>query len=153
MRKILIKGRKRLEGEVSISGSKNAALAVLASTILLPGKSVIRNVPNLLDVKTIIRVLRALGMRAEYSGSQPNMVEVWNQDVRHVAPYELVTKLAHYLTLWLSGSIPSNQQNFMPLAVCQFKQCIGRIPTFPLADRLQSGLVHAGGYQSISRFF
>ncbi|KPJ66420.1 UDP-N-acetylglucosamine 1-carboxyvinyltransferase [candidate division WOR-1 bacterium DG_54_3] len=93
MRKILIKGRKRLEGEVSISGSKNAALAILASTILLPGKSVVRNVPNLLDVKTIIRVLRALGMRAEYSGSQPNMVEVWNQDVRHVAPYELVTKM------------------------------------------------------------
>lgn len=93
MRKILIKGRKRLEGEVRISGSKNAALAILAATILLPGKTTIRNVPNLLDVKTIIRVLRALGMRAEYSGSQPNTVEVWNNNVRHVAPYELVTKM------------------------------------------------------------
>jgi len=93
MRKISIKGRKRLEGEVRISGSKNAALAVLAATILLPGKTVIRNVPNLLDVKTIIRVLRALGMRAEYSGSQSNTVEVWNHSVRHVAPYELVTKM------------------------------------------------------------
>lgn len=76
-----------------ISGSKNAALAVLAATILLPGKTVIRNVPNLLDVKTIIRVLRAMGMRAEYSGSQPNTVEVWNYNVKHVAPYELVTKM------------------------------------------------------------
>ncbi|MFC1568205.1 UDP-N-acetylglucosamine 1-carboxyvinyltransferase [Candidatus Margulisiibacteriota bacterium] len=93
MRKISIKGRKRLEGEVGISGSKNAALAILAATILLQGKTTIRNVPNLLDVQTIIRVLRALGIRAEYSGSQPNTVEVWNQDVKHVAPYELVTKM------------------------------------------------------------
>jgi UDP-N-acetylglucosamine 1-carboxyvinyltransferase len=93
MRKLLIKGNKKLEGEVQISGAKNAALAVLAATILLPGKSVIRNVPNLLDVKTIIRVLRALGIRAEYSGSQPNTVEVWNNNCKHVAPYELVTKM------------------------------------------------------------
>jgi len=93
MRKIIIKGKRRLEGEVKISGAKNSALAILAATILLPGKTVIRNVPNLLDVKTIIRVLRALGLRAEYSGSQPNTVEVWNDDVKHVAPYELVTKM------------------------------------------------------------
>ncbi len=93
MRKFLVKGKRRLKGEVKISGSKNSALAALAATILLPGNTVIRNVPNLLDVKTIIRVLRALGIRAEYSGSQPNTVEVWNRDVKHVAPYELVTKM------------------------------------------------------------
>jgi UDP-N-acetylglucosamine 1-carboxyvinyltransferase len=93
MRKISVNGNKKLTGEVQISGSKNSALAILAATILLPGKSVIRNVPNLLDVKTIIRVLRALGLRAEYSGSQENTVEVWNYNVRHVAPYELVTKM------------------------------------------------------------
>lgn len=93
MRKVIIKGGRQLEGEVKISGAKNSALAILAGTILLPGKSVIRNVPNLLDVTTIIRVLRALGIRAEYSASQKNTVEVWNEDVRHVAPYELVTKM------------------------------------------------------------
>lgn len=93
MRKFIIKGRRKLEGRVKISGSKNAALAILAATILLPGKTTIRNVPNLLDIQTIIRVLRALGIRSEYSGSQPNTVEVWNNDVRHVAPYELVTKM------------------------------------------------------------
>jgi len=93
VRKIIIKGRHKLEGEVQISGSKNASLAILAATILLPGKSIIRNVPNLLDVQTIIRVLRALGIRAEYSRSQLNTVEVWNYNVKHVAPYELVTKM------------------------------------------------------------
>jgi UDP-N-acetylglucosamine 1-carboxyvinyltransferase len=54
---------------------------------------VIQNVPNLLDVITFIRVLRALGIRAEYSQSIPNTVDVWNYSVKHVAPYELVTKM------------------------------------------------------------
>lgn len=93
MRRIYVKGKTRLEGEVSISGSKNSALALLAATLLLPGKSTLRNVPNLLDVKTMLRVLRALGLRAEYSASQPNTVDIWNEDIRHVAPYELVTKM------------------------------------------------------------
>src|SRR3989339_51373 len=93
MRKILINGNKRLAGEVRISGSKNAALAILAATILLPGKTIIRNVPDLLDIKTIIRVLQRLGLRAEYSASQENAVEIWNRGVKHVAPYELVTKM------------------------------------------------------------
>lgn len=104
MRKIVVKGRKRLAGEIGVSGSKNAALAILAATILIPGKTTIRNAPNLLDVKTIIRVLRALGIRAEYSASQPNTVEVWNNNsVRHVAPYELVTKMR--ASFFVIGSI------------------------------------------------
>lgn len=93
MRKFLIKGKNRLEGKVSVSGSKNSALAVLAATILLPGKTTIRNIPDLLDVRTIIRVLRALGLRTEYSQSEPNTVNVWNEEIKHVAPYELVTKM------------------------------------------------------------
>jgi UDP-N-acetylglucosamine 1-carboxyvinyltransferase len=93
MLKLLVKGAKPLQGEVNISGSKNAALPILAATIMLPGRSVIRNIPNLLDVTTIIRVLRALGIRAEYSLSADNTVNLWNYQVRHVAPYELVTKM------------------------------------------------------------
>ncbi|MBI5078736.1 UDP-N-acetylglucosamine 1-carboxyvinyltransferase [Candidatus Saganbacteria bacterium] len=93
MQRLIVKGAKRLEGEVCVSGAKNAALPILAATILLEGHSVVRNVPSLLDVTTIIRVLRALGLRAEYSQSNPNTVDVWNYQVRHVAPYELVTKM------------------------------------------------------------
>ncbi|MFH1542657.1 MAG: UDP-N-acetylglucosamine 1-carboxyvinyltransferase [bacterium] len=93
MRKIIVKGGRKLNGTINISGSKNSALAILAASILLPGHTIIRNVPNLLDVQTIIRVLRTLGLRAEYSASQPNTVEIWNKKVNHVAPYELVTKM------------------------------------------------------------
>ncbi|OGC10970.1 UDP-N-acetylglucosamine 1-carboxyvinyltransferase [candidate division WOR-1 bacterium RIFOXYA12_FULL_52_29] len=93
MHKLIVSGGRPLEGEVTVSGSKNAALPILAAAIMLPGRSVIRNIPNLSDVTTIVRVLRALGLRAEYSQSSPNTVNVWNFQVRHVAPYELVTKM------------------------------------------------------------
>jgi len=93
VQRLLLKGGRPLEGEFTVGGSKNAALPILAATIMLPGHSVIRNVPNLLDVITIIRVLRALGIRAEYSQSDPHRVDVWNSQVKHVAPYELVTKM------------------------------------------------------------
>lgn len=92
MRKALVTGGKKLHGKVSISGSKNASLPILAASILLHGEMTLTNVPNLLDIITMIRVLRALGLRAEYY--EPNTVKVWtNGDVKHVAPYELVTKM------------------------------------------------------------
>ncbi len=85
-------GGKRLSGTVSISGSKNAALPLLAATILLHGETTFTNIPNLLDVITMIRVLRTLGLRAEYF--EPDTVKVYTNDsVKHVAPYELVTKM------------------------------------------------------------
>ncbi|MBI5698687.1 UDP-N-acetylglucosamine 1-carboxyvinyltransferase [Candidatus Saganbacteria bacterium] len=92
MRRILVNGGKKLNGEVSVSGSKNAALPILAATILTNGLNTLTSVPNLLDITTMIRVLRALGLRAEYS--HPNTVRIWaNHNIKHVAPYELVTKM------------------------------------------------------------
>lgn len=93
MLKLAVKGGKPLRGEVKVSGAKNAALPIIAASILLPGHTVIKNVPALLDITTLLRVLTALGLRAEYSQSQPNTVDIWNSQVKHVAPYELVTKM------------------------------------------------------------
>lgn len=92
MRKALVTGGKRLSGEADVSGSKNAALPILAASILLHGETTLTNVPNLLDVITMIRVLRALGLKAEYF--EPNTVKIYTNDsIKHVAPYELVTKM------------------------------------------------------------
>ncbi len=92
MRKAVVIGGRKLYGEIKVSGSKNAALPVLAASILTRGDSIITNVPNLLDVIAMIRVLRSLGIRAEYY--EPNIVKIWvNSTVKHVAPYELVTKM------------------------------------------------------------
>lgn len=88
----MVKGGRRLEGEVTVSGSKNSSLPILAATILTQGQSTITSVPDLLDIQTMLRMLRSLNIRAEYS--QPHTVRVWvNHYIKHVAPYELVTKM------------------------------------------------------------
>lgn len=88
MDKILIEGGSRLKGEVRISGAKNAALPILASTILAPGVSNIYNTPSLMDVKTMGKLLTHLGARVE---READRVEVDTTDINNPeAPYELV---------------------------------------------------------------
>lgn len=57
----IIEGGKRLEGEVEISGSKNAALPIIAATILNGGKTTLYNVPNIHDTQMMFEILRKLG--------------------------------------------------------------------------------------------
>ena len=61
MSKFIIQGGKRLEGEVKISGSKNAALPIIAATILNGGKTVLYNVPNIHDVQTMYEIIKDIG--------------------------------------------------------------------------------------------
>jgi UDP-N-acetylglucosamine 1-carboxyvinyltransferase len=61
MDRILIRGGRRLEGEVEVSGAKNAVLPLLAATLLTSGKSVLRGVPRLRDVNTMLRLLGHMG--------------------------------------------------------------------------------------------
>ena len=80
-----------LSGEVEISGAKNAVLPVMAATLLASGVSRIRNVPNLKDVRTMADVLRVVGARVSFSGSE---MAVDATDVSHFeAPYELVVTM------------------------------------------------------------
>lgn len=74
MEKIVIKGGKRLFGEVEISGSKNAALPILTSFILSDKECELKNVPNLVDIKTTLKLLAHLG--AECSFSEDGTVKV-----------------------------------------------------------------------------
>ena len=61
MDKIKITGGKRLHGEVNISGAKNAALPLIASSILVNGKTCFTNVPDLMDINSIRLILEDLG--------------------------------------------------------------------------------------------
>lgn len=61
MSKFIIQGGKRLEGEVKISGSKNAALPVIAATILNSGITTLYNVPDIQDVHTMFKIIRTIG--------------------------------------------------------------------------------------------
>ncbi len=85
---LVIQGGRRLSGRVAISGAKNAALPVMAATLLAPGIHKLRNVPDLLDTRTFSRVLEKLGARVTFKG---DLCTIDSSGVDSVeAPYELV---------------------------------------------------------------
>lgn len=89
MDKLVITGGNRLDGEVRISGAKNAALPILASTLLVDGKVSIGNVPHLQDITTTMELLGRLGVRLVVG--EKMSVEVDASVVSSfLAPYELV---------------------------------------------------------------
>jgi UDP-N-acetylglucosamine 1-carboxyvinyltransferase len=65
MDKIVIVGGRKLQGDVRISGAKNAALPVLVSSLLVDGWNTFHNIPDLLDIKTIRKLLNGLGVKIE----------------------------------------------------------------------------------------
>jgi UDP-N-acetylglucosamine 1-carboxyvinyltransferase len=91
MDQIILRGGHALKGEVQISGAKNAALPILASSLLADGWNTYDNVPNLRDIQSIKQLLRYLGADIESSGSR---IRINAQGLhRHEAPYELVRKM------------------------------------------------------------
>jgi UDP-N-acetylglucosamine 1-carboxyvinyltransferase len=89
LQKIVINGGKRLRGEVRVSGSKNAALPILASSLLARGRSTFRNVPALGDVRTMGRLLGRLGATVTDNGKGVTRIDTTDA-AGHEAPYELV---------------------------------------------------------------
>ncbi len=91
MDKLLIRGGRRLQGEVSISGAKNAALPGLCAALLCKQPITLANVPRLQDVNTTLKLLRSMGARADRSDVRPDEVTVDASSVTSPeAPYELV---------------------------------------------------------------
>ena len=92
MDKLVIKGGKRLEGTVSVSGSKNATLPIaVAASILGDGMSVIRNVPDLRDVETLRSVVEVLGAVTKFKDSTLHISP--RNEIVYEAPYDLVRKM------------------------------------------------------------
>jgi len=91
MDKLLIRGGRRLEGEVTISGAKNAALPELCAALLTADPVTLTNVPRLQDVNTMLKLLRNMGVAAERSEAEPETVALDASRVTSPeAPYELV---------------------------------------------------------------
>jgi UDP-N-acetylglucosamine 1-carboxyvinyltransferase len=91
MDKLLIRGGRRLEGTVQISGAKNAALPELCAALLAPAPVVLHNVPQLQDVATMLKLLRHTGTTSERSAVRPDEVRIDASALsRPEAPYELV---------------------------------------------------------------
>jgi UDP-N-acetylglucosamine 1-carboxyvinyltransferase len=90
MDKLIVKGNARLKGEVTVSGSKNSALPILAATLLTDDKCVIRSVPYLRDTNTMIKILRSLGKDVEFD---KGVVTVSGSTSNYIADYKLVSTM------------------------------------------------------------
>ncbi|HQJ15516.1 MAG TPA: UDP-N-acetylglucosamine 1-carboxyvinyltransferase, partial [Candidatus Omnitrophota bacterium] len=90
MDKLLIKGNARLKGEVTISGSKNSALPILAAALLTDEPCVFRSVPYLRDTNTMIRILRSLGKDVEFD---KGVVRISGSTSNYIADYKLVSTM------------------------------------------------------------
>lgn len=104
MVKYIINGGKPLNGEVTISGAKNAAVAIIPATILVNGVCIIENIPKIIDVTLQLEILRELGASVKLIDA--NTVEI---DTRKIhtknPPYELMRKIrsSYYLIGALLG--------------------------------------------------
>ncbi len=99
MEKIVVKGRKPLFGSVDISGMKNAALPIIFACVLVPGKCVIENIPNVRDVAISFEILRGMGAKIEKLAH--NTYEIDCSDVvAGTSSCALVSKLRASYYLW-----------------------------------------------------
>ena len=92
MEKYIINGGNRLEGEVEVSGAKNAAVAILPAVVLSDGICRIENIPNIADVASSLEILAHLGARVRRINK--NTVEI---DPRGVSPVVVPHDLARQM--------------------------------------------------------
>ena len=91
MESFIINGGRRVRGSISIRGSKNAALPLLATSLLADGPCTFTNMPHLRDVQTQIKILNTLGVQSDWRGRQVHtrVIDSYN----NTAPYELVKQM------------------------------------------------------------
>ena len=88
MDKLIVNGGRELKGRVKISGAKNAVLPIMASSLLVEGITVIKNVPNLRDTRTFIELLSILGAKCNFENSTLTIDATNITSIE--APYDLV---------------------------------------------------------------
>ncbi len=104
MEKIVVKGGKKLFGEVSVSGAKNAAVAIIPATILVDGVCIIENVPNIQDVKVIVSILKNMGADVRYLDTYTLQIDCRNV-IKQEKPDEMMRQMraSYYLLGVLLG--------------------------------------------------
>ena len=108
MNKIIVNGPCRLEGEVTVSGAKNAAVAIIPATLLVNGKCHLENVPNISDIRAFITILESLGSKVEYISENELIID--NTSIHTTtAPYDLTSKFR--ASYYLLGSLLSRFGN------------------------------------------
>ena len=90
MDKLEVYGARKLKGKVRISGSKNASLPILAASILSNKKIILKNLPNVKDIKTMIKLLESIGSTVRYLKNKNSIVIKNNNKIKTYASYNLV---------------------------------------------------------------
>ena len=90
MEKLVITGKTPLKGEVTVSGAKNAAVAILPATLLIDGICTIENLPNISDVKTSCKILESLG--AKITWNTPNEITIDTRNINKTIASEELTR-------------------------------------------------------------
>ncbi|MFT7576442.1 MAG: UDP-N-acetylglucosamine 1-carboxyvinyltransferase [Alphaproteobacteria bacterium] len=111
MDRIRIVGGNKLNGQIPISGAKNAALPLMIASLLTPDRLTLKNVPNLADVNLLARILRNHGLDHQVDGKRPgpaaHIGETYHFDARDIvdttAPYELVSRMR--ASFWVLGPL------------------------------------------------
>ncbi len=85
-----IKGGTKLQGEITVSGAKNAALPIIVASLLANGETVLKNIPALVDVTTMLRVIEYLGAETAFNQEKNELVIRVNALKNAEVPYELV---------------------------------------------------------------
>lgn len=91
MEKFLIKGNKKISGQIEVSKSKNAYLPILAAVLLNKNKVVLKKIPKLQDIELMFSLLRKLGVKIEEIGSRDFSFDA-SKITSFKATYELVKK-------------------------------------------------------------
>lgn len=85
-------GGKKIEGVLKVEGSKNSALPIFVATLIEKGTYILRNVPNLMDIRTLIKLLESIGLFIEKIDENSYRIE--NKGIKNIeASYELVKKM------------------------------------------------------------
>ena len=90
MDKFKIIGPSKVSGEVSISGSKNAALPILASTLLFDKPVVIENLPRVRDIDTMLNLLKSLGSKIQFSKNKKTVKIYKTKKQKYFGPYSIL---------------------------------------------------------------
>ena len=119
MEKLLVKGGNKLRGEVTISGAKNAAVAILPACLLVKGNCRIENLPDIKDVKLFLRILEQLNADVKYIDK--NTVDI---DCTNVDSYRPLGDLTRKMrgSSYLMGALLGRFSNFIvdPPGGCDF---------------------------------
>jgi len=89
---IIVEGGHKLEGEISVAGAKNAALPIMAATLLTSDECFLENLPDIEDIRTMVHLLRSLGASVELEGTHGIVVKA-NNLAQSSVPIDLATRM------------------------------------------------------------